>query len=220
MDAIVTDMLKSAEWSESETIQNGDVMSCQIDSEIVECAVKIHPKEISVRLLKKDIELNASAKLMLMAPVTYTTGAGTRVANDRCVLRLKQLIIGLYHDYRIIISAKEQIKGLIPEFLKAKEECNRAVEALNIKKRCLKKDFKEGRLSQKSYMVQLSDLKNQIADQERALNVSFSNIFSPVISECTHCDNLIVLTGFPSCVDPAISPITVPIIPLIICLFH
>ena len=191
MDAIVTDMLRRSEWSESETIQNGDVLSCQIDSETVECEVRIHPKEICVNLLRKDIELTASAKLMLMAPVTYTTGAGTRIANDRCAMRLKQLIVGLYHDYRIIMTNMQQIKGLIPEFLKAKEECNRAVEALNIKKRCLKKDFKEGRLSQKSYMVQLSDLKNQIADQERALNVSFSNIFSPVLSECTHCDNLV-----------------------------
>lgn len=174
-----------------ESFQNGDILSCQIDSETVECAVRIQPKEISVRLLKEDIKLTASAKLMLMAPVTYTTGAGTRVANDRCVMRLKQLMIGLNHDYRIIMAAKEQIKGLMPEFLGAKEECNRAVEALNTKKRELKKDFKEGKLSQKSYMVQLSDLKNQIADHERALNVSFSNIFSAVLSECTHCDNII-----------------------------
>lgn len=191
MDAIVADMLRRSEWPESETIQNGDVLSCLIDGEIVECAVKIDPKEICVKLLRKDIELTASAKLMLMAPVTYTTGTGTRIANDRCAMRLKQLMIGLYHDYRIIMTNMQQIKGLLPEFLGAKEECNRVVEALNIKKKDLKKDFKEGRLSQKSYMEQLSDLKNQIVEQEQALNVSFSNIFSPVLSECTHCDKLI-----------------------------
>ena len=121
MDAIVTDMLRRSEWSESETIQNGDVLSCQIEGEIVECAVKIDSKEICVKLLRKDIELTASAKLMLMAPVTYTTGAGTRIANDRCAMRLKQLIV----------------------------------------------------------------------EQVQALNVSFSNIFNPVLSECTHCDNLV-----------------------------
>ena len=190
MDAIVTDMLRRSEWSESETIQNGDILSCQIDGEIVECAVKIDPKEICVKLLRKDIELTASAKLMLMAPVTYTTGAGTRIANDRCAMRLKQLMVGLYHDYRIIMTNMQQIKGLLPEFLGAKEEYNRVVDALNIKKRDLKKDFKEGRLSQKSYMELLSDIKNQIANQERALNVTFGNIFNPVLSECTHCDNL------------------------------
>jgi hypothetical protein len=191
MDAIVTDMLRRSEWSESETIQNGDILSCQIDGEIVECAVKIDPKEICVKLLRKDIELTASAKLMLMAPVTYTTGAGTRIANDRCAMRLKQLMVGLYHDYRIIMTNMQQIKGLLPEFLGAKEEYNRVVEALNIKKKDLKKDFKEGRLSQKSYMEQLSDLKNQIIEQGQALNVSFSNIFNPVLSECTYCDNLV-----------------------------
>ena len=191
MDAIVTDMLRRSEWSESETIQNGDILSCQIDGEIVECAVKIDPKEICVKLLRQDIELTASAKLMLMAPVTYTTGAGTRIANDRCAMKLKQLMVGLYHDYRIIMTNMQQIKGLLPEFLEAKEECNRVVEALNIKKKDLKKDFKEGRLSQKSYMEQLSDLKNQIVEQGQALNVSFSNIFNSVLSECTHCDNLV-----------------------------
>ena len=185
MDAIVTDMLRRSEWSESETIQNGDVLSCQLEGEIVECAVKIDSKEICVKLLRKDIELTASAKLMLMAPVTYTTGAGTRIANDCCAMRLKQLMVGLYHDYRIIMTNMQQIKGLIPEFLKAKEECNRAVEALNIKMRCLKKDFKEGRLFQKSYMEQLSELKNQIVEQEQALNVSFSNIFNPRSEEHT-----------------------------------
>ena len=116
MDAIVTDMLRRSEWSESETIQNGDVLSCQIEGEIVECAVKIDSKEICVKLLRKDIELTASAKLMLMAPVTYTTGAGTRIANDRCAMRLKQLMVGLYHDYRIIMTNMQQIKGLLPEF--------------------------------------------------------------------------------------------------------
>ena len=191
MDAIVTDMLGRSEWPESETIQNGDILSCHIDGEIVECAVKIDPKEICVKLLRKDIELTASAKLMLMAPATYTTGTGTRIANDRCAMRLKQLMVGLYHDYRIIVTNMQQIKGLLPEFLGAKEECNRVVEALNIKKKDLKKDFKEGRLSQKSYMEQQSDLKNQIAEQEQTLNVSFSNTFCPVLSECTHCDNLI-----------------------------
>jgi hypothetical protein len=191
MDAIVTDMLRRSEWSESETIQNGDVLSCQIEGEIVECAVKIDSKEICVKLLRKDIELTASAKLMLMAPVTYTTGAGTRIANDRCAMRLKQLMVGLYHDYRIIMTNMQQIKGLLPEFLGAKEEYNRVVEALNIKKRDLKKDFKEGRLSQKSYMEQLRGIKDEMFAHQQALTETFAKVFNQVLSECSHCDNLI-----------------------------
>ena len=191
MDAIVTDMLRRSEWSESESIQNGDVLSCQIEGEIVECAVKIDSKEICVKLLRKDIELTASAKLMLMAPVTYTTGAGTRIANDRCAMRLKQLMVGLYHDYRIIMTNMQQIKGLLPEFLGAKEEYNRVVEALNIKKRDLKKDFKEGRLSQKSYMEQLSGIKELVYAHQHALTETFAKIFKQVLSGCSHCDDII-----------------------------
>lgn len=191
MDAKLTEMFRRTEWTETDIIKDGDALACKIEGEIVKFTVGRYPKEISVRLLRDDIGMTASAKLMLMAPVTYTTGAGTRIANDRCAMRLKQLIVGLYHDYRIIMTNMQQIKGLLPEFLGAKEEYNRVVEALNIKKRDLKKDFKEGRLSQKSYMEQLSELKNQIVEQEQALNVSFSNIFNPVLSECTHCDNLV-----------------------------
>ena len=191
MDAGLINMLRQSEWPETDRIKSGDILSCLIGDRIVESVVKIRPKEISVKLLGEDIELTASAKLMLMAPVIYTTEIGTCEANDYCIMRLKQLVAGLYHDYQIIMASMQQIKGLIPEFLKAKEECNSAVEGLNIKKRGLKKDFKEGRLSQKSYMELLRDLKNQIANQERALNVTFGNIFNPVLSECTHCDNLV-----------------------------
>ena len=191
MDTRIKEMLGTAVWQESEITKSGDVLKCQIDGEVMEGEVRIHPKEISVRVLKDGIELTASAKLMLMAPVTYTTGAGTHVANDRCVMRIKQLMVGLYHDYRKIMDNREQIKVLLPVFLKAKEECNSAAEALNTKKRDLKKDFREGRLSQKSYMEQLSCLKKEISAQQENQTIAFHKIFSPVLSECTHCDNLI-----------------------------
>ena len=126
-----------------------------------------------------------------MAPVTYTSDTATREANDYGIRRLKELMVGLYHDYQIISGSRERIKGLLPEYLSAKEDCKLKIADLNIKKRDLKKNFREGRLPQKSYMEQLSDLKNQIVEQEQALNVAFGNLFSPVLSECTHCDNLV-----------------------------
>ena len=47
------------------------------------------------------------------------------------------------------------------------------------------------------------------------------NTVSSVTEDCLfRVSNLIVLTGFPSCVDPAMSPITVPIIPLIMFRFN
>ena len=155
-------------------IKDGDVLACKIDGKIVECAVRIHPKEICVRLLRDDIGMTASAKLMLMAPVTYTTETGTRKANDYGIMRLR-----------------ERIKGLQPEFLSAKEECKRTVSDLNGKKRDLKKDFKQGRLSQKSYMEQLSGIKDEMFAHQRALTETFAKVFNQVLSECSHCDNLI-----------------------------
>lgn len=191
MDAKLTEMLRRTEWPETEIIKDGDALSCKIDGEIVKFTVRIHPKEICVRLLRDDIGMTASAKLMLMAPVTYTTETGTRRANDYGIMRLRDLMVGLYHDYQIISSSQEQIKGVLPEFLCAKDECKRTVSDLNGKKRDLKKDFKQGRLSQKSYMEQLNDIKEQVYAHQHALTETFGKIFKQVLSGCSHCDDLI-----------------------------
>lgn len=174
MDSRVTDMFTRTEWPATDVINDGDVVACKIDGKIVECAVRIHPKEICVRLLRDDIGMTASAKLMLMAPVTYTTETGTRKANDYGIMRLR-----------------ERIKGLLPEYLSAKEDCKLKIADLNIKKRDLKKDFKEGRLPQKSYMEQLSGIKDEMFAHQRALTETFAKVFNQILSECSHCDNLI-----------------------------
>lgn len=46
MDSRVTDMFTRAEWPAKDAIKGGDVLACKIDGKIVECAVRIHPKEI------------------------------------------------------------------------------------------------------------------------------------------------------------------------------
>lgn len=191
MDSRVTDMFTRTEWPATDAIKDGDVLACKIDGKIVECAVRIHPKEICVRLLRDDIGMAASAKLMLMAPVTYTTETGTRKANDYGIMRLRELMVGLYHDYQIISGSRERIKGLLPEYLSAKEDCKLKIADLNIKKRDLKKDFKQGRLSQKSYMEQLRGIKDEMFAHQQALTETFAKVFNQVLSKCSHCDNLI-----------------------------
>lgn len=191
MDSRVTDMFTRTEWPATDAIKDGDVLACKIDGKIVECAVRIHPKEICVRLLRDDIGMTASAKLMLMAPVTYTTETGTRKANDYGIMRLRELMVGLYHDYQIISGSRERIKGLLPEYLSAKEDCKLKIADLNIKKRDLKKDFKQGRLSQKSYMEQLRGIKDEMFAHQQALTETFAKVFNQVLSKCSHCDNLI-----------------------------
>lgn len=191
MDAKLTEILRRTEWPETDIIKDGDALACKIDGEIVKFTVGIHPKEICVRLLRDDIGMTASAKLMLMAPVTYTTETGTRKANDYGIMRLRELMVGLYHDYQIISGSRERIKGLLPEYLSAKEDCKRKIADLNIKKRDLKKDFKEGRLPQKPYMEQLSGIKELVYAHQHALTETFAKIFKQVLSGCSHCDDII-----------------------------
>lgn len=191
MDAKLTEMLRRTEWPETDIIKDGDALACKIDGGIVECAVRIHPKEICVRLLRNDIGMTASAKLMLMAPVTYTPDTATCEANDYGIRRLKELMVGLYHDYQIISGSRERIKGLLAEYLSAKEDCKLKIDDFNIKKGDLKKVFKEGRLPQKSYMEQLRGIKDEMFAHQRALTETFVKVFNQVLSECSHCDNLI-----------------------------
>ena len=148
------------------------------------------------RLLRDDIGMTASAKLMLMAPVTYTTETGTRKANDYGIMRLRELMVGLYHDYQIISGSRERIKGLLPEYLSAKEDCKRKIADLNIKKGDLKKDFKEGRLPQKSYMEQLSGIKDEMFAHQRALteNLDVNSIY-PTSSATVYQDTVAAMKG-------------------------
>ena len=190
MDTRVIDILRRSEWPEADFVKDRDIISFMIDGEIIECVVSIHPKEICVKLQKEDIYLMASAKLMLMAPVIYTTEVGSSVANDYCIMRLKYLAVGLYHDYQIIINSRNQIKTLLPSFFSAKNDCNTAIADLYTKKKELKKDYKEGKLSQKEYMKNLNEIKELVYAHQEALTINFSKIFNPVLSDCSHCDNL------------------------------
>ena len=190
MDTRVIDILRRSEWPEADFVKDRDVISFMIDGEIIECVVSIHPKEICVKLQKEDIYLMASAKLMLMAPVIYTTEVGSRLANDYCIMRLKYLAAGLYHDYQIITNSREQIKALLPSFYSAKNDCKAAVAELYTQKRNLKKDYKEEKLSQKEYMKNLNEIKELVYAHQEALTINFSKIFNPVLSDCSHCDNL------------------------------
>jgi hypothetical protein len=190
MDTRVIDILRRSEWPEADFVKDRDVISFMIDGEIIECVVSIHPKEICVKLLKEGIYLMASAKLMLMAPVIYTTEVGSRLANDYCIMRLKYLAAGLYHDYQIITNSRNQIKALFPSFISAKNDCNTVIADLYTKKKELKKDYKDGKLSQKEYIKKNSEIKDNIFAQQQTLTIKFSKIFNPVLSDCSHCDNL------------------------------
>lgn len=183
-------MLRRSEWAESNMVKNGDIMTCRIDGEIVDAAVRILSKEICVKLLMGGIDLTASASLMLMAPIIYTTDLHSGIANDHCVIRLKQLIIGLYHDYKIILNNLEGIRSLLPKYLSAKDEWNSSLTSINMRKAELKKMFKQGELSQQAYMSIRKELNSISNQQHCSLKSTFNEIFDHILSECSNCNNL------------------------------
>ena len=187
----VIQYLNASSWGDLTDVRSGDIIPCMIDGEMSEAAVYASPKDITVTLYGIKPQLKISSHIMLMAPKIYTIDPwdGSRL-NDYGILRVKELLAGLYHDYKIITSHLEQIRNLLPEFSCAKEKYRESILQMTKRKHSLKKSFKAGGFSQKQYMQELADIKSAIQEEERILYGNFKGIFSPILSECVHCNNL------------------------------
>ena len=187
----VIQYLNASSWEDLTDVRSGDIIPCMIDGEMIEAAVYASPKDISVTLYGIKPQLKISSHIMLMAPKIYTVDPwdGSRL-NDYGILRVKELLAELYHDYKIITSHLEQIRNLLPEFSCAKEKYRESILQMTKRKHSLKKSFKAGGLSQKQYMRELADIKSAMQEEERILYGNFKEIFSPILSECVHCNNL------------------------------
>lgn len=183
--------LNASNWEDLTDVRSGDIIPCVIDGQMIEAAVYASPKDITVSLYGIKPKLQASSHIMLMAPKIYTVEPwnGSNL-NDYGVLRAKELLAGLYHDYKIITGNLEQIRILLPKFTSAKERCSQSISQLTKRKASLKKSFKVGGLTQHEYMGELENIKSSIQEEEMLLSKTFKEIFSPILSECEHCNNL------------------------------
>ena len=183
--------LNASNWEDLTDVRSGDIIPCVIDGQMIEAAVYASPKDITVSLYGVKPKLQASSHIMLMAPKIYTVEPwdGSNL-NDFGVLRVKELLAGLYHDYKIITGNLEQIRNLLPEFTSAKERYRQSISQLTKRKASLKKSFKADRLTQQGYMGELENIKSAIQEEEMLLSKTFKDIFSPILSECEHCNNL------------------------------
>ena len=183
--------LNASNWEDLTDVRSGDIIPCVIDGQMIEAAVYASPKDITVSLYGIKPKLQASSHIMLMAPKIYTVEPwnGSNL-NDYGVLRAKELLAGLYHDYKIITGNLEQIRILLPKFTSAKERCSQSISQLTKRKASLKKSFKVGGLTQHEYMGELENIKSTIQEEEMLLSKTFKEIFSPILSECEHCNNL------------------------------
>jgi hypothetical protein len=187
----VIQYLNASSWEDLTDVRSGDIIPCMIDGEMIEAAVYASPKDITVTLYGIKPQLKISSHIMLMAPKIYTVDPwdGSRL-NDYGILRVKELLAGLYHGYKIITSHLEQIRNLLPEFSCAKEKYRESILQMTKRKHSLKKSFKAGGLSQKQYMQELADIKSAMQEEERILYGNFKEIFYPILSECIHSNNL------------------------------
>lgn len=187
----VIQYLSTSTWKDLTDVRSGDIIPCVICDEMIEGHVYVSPKDINVTLHGVKPQLRASSHIMLMAPKIYTVDpfTGSRL-NDYGVLRLKELLAGLYHDYRIIRDNEDKIAGLLPEFISAKDKYRQEISRQQKRKASLKKSFKDGQLSQKEYMQEVAKIKTCLHNEKASLDRNFKEIFTSVLSECIHCNNL------------------------------
>ena len=187
----VIQYLSTSTWKDLTDVRSGDIIPCVICDEMIEGHVYVSPKDINVTLHGVKPQLRASSHIMLMAPKIYTIDpfTGSRL-NDYGVLRLKELLAGLYHDYRIIRDNEDKIAGLLPEFMSAKDKYRQEISRQQKRKASLKKSFRDGQLSQKEYMQEVAKIKTCLHNEKVSLDRNFKEIFTSVLSECIHCNNL------------------------------
>lgn len=183
--------LNTSSWEDLTDVRSGDIIPCVIDGQMIEAVVYASPKDISVSLHGLKPKLQATSHIMLMSPKTYTAEPwdGSSL-NAYGVLRIKELLAGLYHDYMIITGNLEQIRTLLPKFTSAEERCRQSISQLTKRKASLKKSFKAGGLSQQEYMRELENIKSAMQEEGMLLSKTFKEVFSPILSECEHCNNL------------------------------
>ena len=167
--------LNTSSWEDLTDVRSGDIIPCVIDGQMIEAAVHASPKDITVSLYGIKPKLQASSHIMLMAPKIYTVEPwdGSNL-----------------NDYKIITANLEQIRILLPKFTSAKERCRQSISQLTKRKASLKKSFKAGGLSQQEYMRELENIKSAMQEEEATISRHFMEIFSPILSECEHCNNL------------------------------
>lgn len=191
MKKSAVDLLKRSDWEDLVDIRHGDIIACLVDGELVEGVVHIAPKDLSVMLYGREIQLRSSSHIMMMAPRIYTedpwNGSG---ANEFGKQRLKELLIGLYHDYRIISENREGVLSLIPAFRARRVPHDISLANLHKRKNSLKMSLKTGQLSTKGYIQELEKVRVRIQEEKTLLRKGFQDVFSPLLSECVHCNNL------------------------------
>ena len=190
----VEHLLRRSEWNELTDVRNGDVIACLVDGELVEGKVRVSPKDMSDQLYGRDMQLCASSHIMLMAPKIYTVEPwiGSSI-NEYGVLRMKELLIGLYHDYMVISQTKDQLAAKLPDFLSAKDRYNHSISKLNERRVTLKGSFKAGIISQKEYLLEQDKIRTAVRNAMQVLEEDFHDLFSSILSDCVHCDNLMLV---------------------------
>jgi hypothetical protein len=172
-------------------LQRGDYISCRIDNEVVSGEVFISPKDVAVRLTAEGMGLQASVHIMLMQPSTYTQGDSPYIANERAVSRIQALMIGLAQDYIIVQRNKNKILNRLPQYRDALFVHEDTLADLSQEKISARRQLRQGLISQSDYIRILDGIRTREFVCQHELKSQFHKIFDDILSECTHCDNLI-----------------------------
>ena len=187
----VIEYLRNSDWESLTDVRDGDIIPCIIDGEMVEGLIHASPKDVGVMLYERDLPMKASSHITMMAPMIYTEEPwkGARL-NGYGIQKVKELLVGLYHDYRIITSRREQLCALVPEFVSERRRYGYAMCQKDNRKASLKESFKTGVITQQEYMMELRNIRQWEQEENAMFEGRFQEIFGALLSDCVNCANL------------------------------
>ncbi|MCR5763703.1 MAG: hypothetical protein K6G00_10020 [Treponema sp.] len=155
-------------------------MNSKITIEGIEFDANWTKKDYTITCNIGDLRFKDSCHMMYMSPKSY---------NEEEIRKRCEKLLPEYIETAKIITENKELLSEKKEFLsKIKSDINAANDKLNSNRKQLKKQLKEGILTQKEYQAKISDLKNEkdeIIIKSRDLMINLAQEISASKPQCS-----------------------------------
>lgn len=143
---------ENAIWNFPGELATKAQFTCTLDGKDVQGMVRFDAKNISVTISDQKWFHFNDAHIMYMCPKIYTQrNVKGSPASHYGVMRLKNLIVDLYHDNLCVSENMDQIKDCLIEYNHHVESINNRLEALEEEMIATRKANREGKYTQDEY---------------------------------------------------------------------
>lgn len=173
---------ENAIWNLPDELATDTMFACTLDGKTFQCIVCFDAKNICVTISdQKWFQFN-HAHIMYMCPKIYTRkNVKGSPASHYGVMRLKNLIVDLYHDNLRVSENLDQIKDCLIEYNHHVESINNRLEALEEEMIATRKANREGKYTQDEYWKLRRSYHSERSQANYQKYQAFEKYFASVI---------------------------------------